>query len=47
VRGELLIRLGRCDEARAELEHAIELCSNEREQTVLKGKLAAIRAAAP
>jgi RNA polymerase sigma factor (sigma-70 family) len=40
VRGELLIRLGRFDEARAELEHAIKLCGNERERAVLRGKLA-------
>ncbi|MEY9856520.1 RNA polymerase sigma factor (sigma-70 family) [Catenulispora sp. GAS73] len=40
VRGELLIRLGRFDEARGELEHAIKLCGNEREQAVLWGKLA-------
>jgi RNA polymerase sigma factor (sigma-70 family) len=39
VRGELLIRLGRPDEARAELEHAIRLCGNERERMVLEGKL--------
>lgn len=39
VRGELLIRLGRTDEARVELEAAIRLCGNEREQTVLERKL--------
>ncbi|MEN3265558.1 sigma-70 family RNA polymerase sigma factor [Pseudonocardia sp.] len=39
VRGELLIRLGRPDEARTELEHAIRLCGNERERMVLEGKL--------
>lgn len=40
VRGELLTRLGRPDEARAELELAIRLCGNERERAVLKRKLA-------
>jgi predicted RNA polymerase sigma factor len=40
VRGELLIRLDRFDEARVELEQAIKLCGNEREQAVLRGKLA-------
>ncbi|MTE22380.1 RNA polymerase subunit sigma-24 [Streptomyces sp. TRM43335] len=42
VRGELLVRLGRTDEARAELEHAVRLCGNERERAVLEGKLAAL-----
>ncbi len=42
VRGELLIRLGRTDEARAELERAVELCANERERTVLQRKLAGL-----
>ncbi|HVV08427.1 RNA polymerase sigma factor [Amycolatopsis sp.] len=40
VRGELLIRLGRAAEARAELERAVALCGNERERAVLEGKLA-------
>ncbi|MFD0637164.1 RNA polymerase sigma factor [Catenulispora yoronensis] len=40
VRGELLIRLGRDEDARAELERAIKLCGNEREREVLRGKLA-------
>jgi RNA polymerase sigma factor (sigma-70 family) len=40
VRGELLTRLGRADEARAELERAVALCGNERERTVLRRKLA-------
>jgi RNA polymerase sigma factor (sigma-70 family) len=39
VRGELLTRLGRTDEARTELEHAIRLCGNERERAVLQRKL--------
>ena len=40
VRGELLIRLGRYDEARAELERAVSLCGNEPERTVLRRKIA-------
>ncbi|GLY50147.1 RNA polymerase sigma factor [Lentzea sp. NBRC 102530] len=40
VRGELLRRLGRVEEARAELEQAIRLCGNERERVVLSRKLA-------
>ncbi|SDP65561.1 RNA polymerase sigma factor [Lentzea jiangxiensis] len=40
VRGELLRRLGRRDEARAALEQAIALCGNERERAALTGKLA-------
>ncbi|MFI2471750.1 RNA polymerase sigma factor [Nocardia xishanensis] len=42
VRGELLTRLGRADEARTELENAVRLCANERERSVLTGKLAAL-----
>ena len=40
VRGELLTRLARTDEARTELEHAIRLCGNERERATLRRKLA-------
>ncbi|WP_116040461.1 RNA polymerase sigma factor [Amycolatopsis palatopharyngis] len=40
VRGELLTRLGRTDEARTELELAVRLCGNERERAVLNRKLA-------
>jgi RNA polymerase sigma factor (sigma-70 family) len=40
VRGELLTRLGRTDEARTELELALRLCGNERERAVLERKLA-------
>ncbi|MFJ6673849.1 RNA polymerase sigma factor [Actinosynnema sp. NPDC091369] len=40
VRGELLSRLGRVDEARVELERAVRLCGNERERAVLAGKIA-------
>jgi RNA polymerase sigma factor (sigma-70 family) len=35
VRGDLLERLGRCDEARAEFAHAAELCGNDRERALL------------
>ena len=40
VRGELLSRLGRTDEARTDLETAVRLCGNERERVVLRRKLA-------
>ncbi|HEX6453415.1 MAG TPA: DUF6596 domain-containing protein, partial [Trebonia sp.] len=39
VRGELLTRLGRTDEARAELERAVALCGNEAERAVLRRKI--------
>ncbi|MEV5967804.1 DUF6596 domain-containing protein [Kribbella sp. NPDC051952] len=42
VRGELLTRLGRRPEARAELELAARLCTNQRERTVLERKAAAL-----
>ncbi|KQO94434.1 RNA polymerase sigma factor [Leifsonia sp. Leaf264] len=42
VRGELLVRLGRVDEARAELITAARLTGNERERGVLLGKVAAL-----
>ncbi|WP_412538439.1 sigma-70 family RNA polymerase sigma factor [Longispora sp. K20-0274] len=42
VRGELLARLGRRAEARAELELAARLCANERERAVLLRKAAAL-----
>jgi RNA polymerase sigma factor (sigma-70 family) len=42
VRGELLTRLGRLDEARTELEAAVRLCPSERERDVLRGKLDAL-----
>lgn len=38
VRGELLARLGKAEEARAELLRAAALTSNEREREVLEGK---------
>ena len=40
VRGELLTRMGRADDARAEFAAALRLCGNERERTVLARKLA-------
>jgi predicted RNA polymerase sigma factor len=40
VRGELLSRLGRVDDARVEIEHAVRLCENERERGLLERKLA-------
>jgi len=42
VRGELLIRLGRTDEARAELQLAVQRCGNEPERAMLQAKLAGL-----
>jgi RNA polymerase sigma factor (sigma-70 family) len=42
VRGELLSRLGRLDEARSEYVTASELAGNERERAVLRAKAAAL-----
>ncbi|GAA4205570.1 RNA polymerase sigma factor [Actinocatenispora rupis] len=42
VRGELLTRLGRTDEARAELARAVRLCGNDRERLLLSRKLDAL-----
>ncbi|MCL4257746.1 MAG: RNA polymerase sigma factor [Anaerolineales bacterium] len=42
VRGELLARLGRTDEARAELMAAADLATNERQRAVLRAKAAAL-----
>jgi predicted RNA polymerase sigma factor len=42
VRGELLTRLGRRPEARAELELAARLCTNQRERSVLLSKAATL-----
>jgi len=47
VRGELLTRLGRYDEARVELEHALALCGNERERAVLRRKITYIAERGP
>jgi len=44
VRGELLTRLGRPADARAELERAVALCANERERAVLRRKIAGLPA---
>jgi RNA polymerase sigma-70 factor, ECF subfamily len=41
VRGDLLARLGRCDEARAELERAASLTKNARERELLLARAAA------
>lgn len=43
VRGELLTRLGRVDEARAELAVAAGLTANDRQRAVLEAKIAALR----
>jgi predicted RNA polymerase sigma factor len=40
VRGDLLDRLGRADEARAEFERAAALTRNERERILLLGRAA-------
>ncbi|MFB8009057.1 RNA polymerase sigma factor [Nocardia sp. NPDC056000] len=42
VRGELLIRLDRTDEARDELERAAKLCANDRERDLLLRKVTAL-----
>jgi RNA polymerase sigma factor (sigma-70 family) len=44
VRGDLLARLGRHDEARAEFRHAATLASNARERAVLERRAAGITA---
>jgi predicted RNA polymerase sigma factor len=41
VRGDLLVQLGRHDEARPEFEHAASLTRNEREQALLRDRAAA------
>jgi hypothetical protein len=40
VRGDLLKKLGRLDEARAEFEHAAQLTRNERERKLLRARIA-------
>jgi RNA polymerase sigma factor (sigma-70 family) len=47
VRGELLTRLNRTDDARAELERAVALCGNERERALLERKIAALQTPQP
>jgi predicted RNA polymerase sigma factor len=42
VRGELLIRLGRADEARSELTRAAELTANGQERVLLERKIASL-----
>jgi RNA polymerase sigma-70 factor (ECF subfamily) len=42
VRGELLSRVGRVDEARVELARAVELCDNDPERAHLAARLAAL-----
>jgi len=46
VRGDLLAKLGRFDEARAELEHAASLTRNARERNLLLARAAACARAA-
>ena len=45
VRGDLLARLGRREEARQEFERAAALAGNARERTVLRQRAAACAAA--
>ena len=42
IRGELLARLGRPDEAPAEFARAVARCANDRERALLEGKIAAL-----
>jgi predicted RNA polymerase sigma factor len=42
VRGDLLQKLGRLDEARAEFERAASLTRNERERTLLLDRAAGV-----
>jgi len=46
VRGDLLVKLGRFDEARAEFERAAELTRNARERTLLRDRASGARDAA-
>lgn len=46
VRGELLVQLGRIEEARSELSVAVELTGNEQQRRVLRGKLDALESGA-
>jgi predicted RNA polymerase sigma factor len=47
VRGDLLMKMGRLPEARNEIERAIALTQNLREQELLTGKLKQIEKATP
>jgi len=42
VRGELLARVGRTDDARTELARAVALCDNDAERAHLAGRLAGL-----
>jgi predicted RNA polymerase sigma factor len=42
VRGELLARVGRTEEARLQLEHAVALCDNDAERAHLVERLSAL-----
>jgi predicted RNA polymerase sigma factor len=44
VRGDLLYKLGRLDEARAEFQHAAELARNSRERELLLARASACAA---
>jgi predicted RNA polymerase sigma factor len=44
VRGDLLERLGRCEEARAAFEAAAALASNKREQDLMRRRAEAVAA---
>ena len=43
VRGDLLQKLGRLEEARAEFENAASLAKNEREKRLLKARADSVR----
>jgi RNA polymerase sigma factor (sigma-70 family) len=45
VRGDILVRLGRLEEARAEFERAADMCNNERECELLLARAATCRGA--
>jgi predicted RNA polymerase sigma factor len=47
VRGDLLFKLGRMDEARGEFERAADMTRNERERLLLRGRAAACVAGGP
>jgi len=47
VRGDLLAKLGRLEEARAEMERAASLTRNARERTLLLGRAAACARTGP
>jgi predicted RNA polymerase sigma factor len=47
VRGDVLVRLGRLEEAREEFERAADLCNNERERKLLRSRAVACGAYRP